>query len=69
MVRESSFGNVAACCAVSNPAWCRIGTLFQLCVFGQSTSPSNDSLDAGVNEHLAGCRFQCVAYNKYIASK
>ena len=72
MARARSFANVTACCAVSNPAWCRIfreiscfsplniGTLFRCCVLGQDTLPSHASLDSGVNEYLVGQRWQCV---------
>ena len=69
MVRAWRSVDVAACRAVSNPAWCRIfrevscfsplnlGTLLRCCVFGQGTSPSNASLE---NEYLVGQRWQCV---------
>ena len=72
MVRARIFANVAACPAVSNPAWCRIfreiacfsplniGTLFRCCVLEQGTLPSHASLDSGVNEYLVGHRWQCV---------
>ena len=72
MVRALSFANVAACRAVSIPAWCRIfreitcfsplkiGTLFRRCVLRQGTLPSHASLDSGVNEYLVGQRWQCV---------
>ena len=72
MVRARSFADVAACHAVSNPAWCRIsreiscfsplniGTLFRCCVLGQGTLPSHASLDSGVNEYLVGQIWQCV---------
>ena len=68
MVRAWRSADVAACRAVSNPAWCRIfrkiscfspfnpGTC---CVLGQSTLPSNASLDSGENEYLVGQRWQC----------
>ena len=51
MVRAWRSADVAACRAVSNPAWCRIfteiscfsllnlGTLLRWCVLGQDTSP------------------------------
>ena len=67
MVRKSSFANVVAWCEVSNPAWCRIETLFRCCVFGKGTSLSNTSLDSGVNEDLV--RWRCNAGYKYIAPK
>ena len=72
LARARSFANVAACRAVSNPAWCRIfreiscfsplniGALFRCCVLGQGTLPSHASLDSGVNEYLVGQRWQCV---------
>ena len=72
MVRAWRSADVAACRAVSNPAWCRIfreisgfsplnlRTLFRFCVLGQSTSPSNASPDSGENEYLVGRRWQCV---------
>ena len=72
MVRVWRSADVAACRAVSNPAWCKIfremecfsplnlETLFQCCVLGQDTSPSNVSLDSGGNEYLVGQRWQCV---------
>ena len=72
MVGAWRSADVAACRAVSNPAWCRIfreiscfsplnlGTLLRWCVFGQDTSPSNASLDSGENEYLVGQRWQCV---------
>ena len=72
MATARSFANVAACRAVSNPAWCRIlreiscfsplniGTLFRYCVFGQDTLPLHASLDSGENEYLVGQRWQCV---------
>ena len=56
IVRAWSFPNIAACRAVSYPAWCRIfreisclpplkiGTLFLCCVLGQGTLPSHASL-------------------------
>ena len=68
MVRAWRSADVAACRAVSNPAWCRIfreiscftplnlGTLVRWCVLGQDTSPSNASLDSGENEYLEGQR-------------
>ena len=71
MARARSFADVAACRAVSNPAWCRIsrelscfsplniGT-FPCCVLGQGTLPPLVSLDSGVNEYLVGQRWQCV---------
>ena len=37
-----------------------IGTLLRCCVLGQSTSPSNASLDSGENEYLVGQRWQYV---------
>ena len=72
MVKAQSSAIVTACRAVSNPAWCRIfreiscfsplniGTLSRCCVLGQGTSPSNASLDSGVDEYLVGQRWQCV---------
>ena len=72
MARARSFATVTACCAVSNPAWCRIfreiscfshfniGTLFRCCVLGQGTLSSHASLDSGLNEYLVGQRWQCV---------
>ena len=66
MVRARRSADVAACCAVSNPAWCRIfreiscfsplnlGTLLRCCGLGQGTSPLNASLDSGENEYLVG---------------
>ena len=72
VVRARRFVNVATCSAVSNLAWCgifreiscffplNIGTLFQCCVLGQGTQPSNASLDSGENEYLVGQRWQCV---------
>ena len=72
MVRAWCSADVAACRAVSNPAWCRIfweiscfsplnlGTLLRCCVLGQGTSPSNVSLDSGENEYLVGQRWQFV---------
>ena len=57
MVRAWRSADVAACRAVSNPAWCRIfreiacfsplnlGTFLRWCVLGQDTLPSNASLD------------------------
>ena len=72
MVRAWRSADVAACRAVSNPAWYRIfreiscfsplnpGTLLRCCVLGQDTSPSNDSLDSGENEYLVGQKWQCV---------
>ena len=72
MVRAWRFVDVAACRAVSNPAWCRIfreisclfplnlRTLLRWCVLGQDTSPSNASLDSGENEYLVGQKWQCV---------
>ena len=74
MVRAWRSADVAACRAVSNPAWCRIfreiscfsplnlGTLLRCCVLGQGTSPSNASLDSGENEYLVGQRWQCVRW-------
>ena len=65
VVRARSFADVAACRAVSNPAWCRIfreiscfsplniGPLLRWCVLGQDTKPSNAS---GENEYLVGQR-------------
>ena len=67
MVRTWRFADVAACRAVSNPAWGRIfnlGTLFQCCVLGQGTLLSNASIDSGENEVLVGQRWQCVRYVK-----
>ena len=70
--RARSFANVAACRAVSNPAWCRIfkeilyfshlniEALFRSCVLRQGTLPSHVSLNSGVNEYLVGQRWQCV---------
>ena len=72
MVRAWGFANVAACRAVSNPAWCKIfikiscfssfdiGTLFRCCALGLGTLPSHASLDSCVNEYLVGQRWQCV---------
>ena len=72
MARARNFVNVAACRALSSPAWCRIfremscssplniGALFQCCVLGQGTLPSHASLDSGVNEYLVGQRWRCV---------
>ena len=72
MVRAWRSADVAACRAVSNPAWCRIfreilcfsplnlGTLLRCCVLGQGTSPLNASIDSGENEYLIGQRWQCV---------
>ena len=72
MARARSFANVAACRAVSNPAWCRnfriisffsplnIWALFLCCVLGQGTLPSHASLDWGVNEYLVVQIWQCV---------
>ena len=69
MVRARSFAKFTACRAVSNPAWCRIfreiscfsplniGT-YRCCVL--NTLPSDVSLDSGVNEYLAGQRWQCA---------
>ena len=70
---RNGFANVAACRAVSNPAWCRIfreilsfsplniGTLFRCCcVLGQDTLLSHASFDSGKNEYLVGQRWQCV---------
>ena len=74
MVKAWRSADVAACRAVSNPAWCKIfrelscfspytfGTLLRCCVLGQSTSPANASLDSGENEYLVGQRWQCVRY-------
>ena len=62
----------AACCVVSNPAWCKIfreiscfsplilGTMFKWCVLGQATSPLNASIDSCENEYLVGQIWQCV---------
>ena len=72
IVKTRRSADVAACRAVSNPAWCRIfreiscfsplnlGTLLRCCVLGQGTSPSNASLDSGENEYPVGQRWQCV---------
>ena len=72
MVRAWRSADVAACRAVSNHAWCNIfraisclfplnlATLLRCCVLGQSTSPSNASLDSGENDYLVGQRWQCV---------
>ena len=68
MVRAWCFADVATCREVSNPAWCRffreiscvspvnIETLFRFCVLQQGPSPSNASLESGVNEYLVGQR-------------
>ena len=37
-----------------------LGTLLRCCVLGQSTSPSNTSIESGGNEYLVGQRWQCV---------
>ena len=70
MVRAWRSADVAACRAVSNPAWIfreiscfsplNLGTLLRCCVPGQATSPSNASLASGENEYLVGQRWQCV---------
>ena len=72
MVRAWRSADVAACRAVSNPAWCRIlgeiscfsplnlGTFLRWYVLGQDNSPSNASLDSGENEYLVGQRWQCA---------
>ena len=72
MVGAWRFANVAACRAVSNPAWCRIfreiscfspliiGTLLRCCVLEQGTSSSHASLYSGDNENLVRERWQCV---------
>ena len=71
MARARSFANVTACRAVSNPAGYRmsekyhvpslnIETLSRCCILGKGTLPSHASLDSGVNEYLAGQRWQCV---------
>ena len=64
MFRAWRSADVAACRAVSNSAWCEIfreiscfsplnlGTLLRCCLLGQSTSPSNASLDSGENVYL-----------------
>ena len=65
-----AMADVAACRAVSNPAWCRIfrgiscfsplnlGTLLRCCVLGQGTSPSNASLDNVYDKFNAPKRLQ-----------
>ena len=71
MARAQSFADVAACRAVSNPAWCRIFRelscffplnigAFPCGVLGQGTLLTLVSLDSGVNEYLVGQRWQCV---------
>ena len=72
MVRAWRSSDVAACRAVSPPAWCTIfreiscfsllnlGTLLRCCVLGQGTSSLNASFDSGENEYLVGQRWQCV---------
>ena len=79
MVRAWRSADVAACRAVSNPAWCRIfreiscfsplnlGTLLRCCVLGQDTSPSNASLDSDENEYLVGQNGN--VYDKFNAPK
>ena len=74
MVRAWRSADVAACRAISNPAWYRIfkeiscfstlnlGTLRGWYVLGQGTSPSNASLHSGENEYLVGQRWQCARY-------
>ena len=64
--------DVASSRAVSNPALFNIfrqiscfsllnlGILFQCCVLGQGTSPSNASLGSGENEYLIGETCQYV---------
>ena len=72
MVRAWRTADVAACRAVSNPAWCGIfreiscfppsqfwDIVKMLCRWARS-SPSNASLDSGENEYLVGQRWQCV---------
>ena len=80
MVRAWSFANDAVCCTVSEPAWCRIfkeiscfsppniGTLFRLCVLGQSTLFPHASLDSDVNDYLEEDRWQCVRKVQWISS-
>ena len=70
MVRAWRSADVAACRAVSNPAWCRIfreiscfsplnlGTLLGCCV----PLKCSTSFDLGENEYMVGKRRQCVRY-------
>ena len=74
MDRALRSADIAACRAVSNPAWCRIfreiscfsppilGIAYCLDVvsLGQVTSLSNASLDSGEKEYLVGQRYKCV---------
>ena len=72
MVGGWRFANVAACRAISKPAWYRIfreipcssplyiGTFVQCCGLGQATLLSYASLDKGVKKYLVGQSWQCV---------
>ena len=74
MARALSFGNVAACCASSRLARCRIfremscfpplnteTSWYQCCVIGRDLLPSSVSLHSGVNEYLVGVVRQLIA--------